>query len=76
MRLIDLQEHFNNNDVWHAFRRPDLNHDVYENEKNGHQFTVPINEEDIPDEYAELACIWLQIESPSGTPFSEEPHMA
>lgn len=70
MRLIDLQQHFFNNDVGFAARFPTLTHDIYVNRKNGIQFTIPINEAEVPDDYADFACFWLQIEGIDGQPYN------
>lgn len=72
MLLKDLQQHFNNNNVYHAARYPNMSHDIYVNHSNGLQFTIPISEDSIPDEYASFACFWLQIEGIDGKPYNPE----
>jgi hypothetical protein len=64
MKLLDLQQHFFNHNIVHAFRRVDLIHDVYKNKKNDRQVTIPNNKDEIKDELALFACKWLDIDHP------------
>ncbi|CAG5083269.1 hypothetical protein [Parvicella tangerina] len=66
MRLVDLQIHFLNNSVVHYQRMPGWEHDVYRNEINSRKFTIPIDEDELPDEYCQLACLMLDIEGING----------
>jgi hypothetical protein len=68
MLLTDLQQHFINNNVSHSYRHPDLDHDIYENRINGAFITIPINEEEIPDEFVSMLCKTLGIENQLGLP--------
>lgn len=69
MRLIDLQTHFSNNGVIFAFRREDMMHDVFKNPKNNKLITVPKQDDEVPEDFAEFACHWLGIENSDGTPY-------
>lgn len=66
MQLIELQKHFSKNNIQHAYRLPDWEHDVYQNPVNRRKFTIPINKNDIPDEYVQIGCRWLEIEGIHG----------
>jgi hypothetical protein len=68
MLITRLHQHFNNNEVYHAFRREDLTHDVYKNRRNNLQITIPIDEDEIPDEFIILICQLLEIETPYELP--------
>ena len=63
MKLTELHQHFNNEEVFHAYTMDDLIHVVYKNVKNERTFTLPKDEE-IEPELAMLACTALDIPVP------------
>ena len=71
MQLIKLQQHFFNNNISHYMRLSDWSHDVYLNPSNNNKFTIPIDEDEIPDDYCQLGCMWLGIQGIHGEPHEQ-----
>ncbi len=71
MQLLTLQNHFFSHGIEHAYRLDDWKHDVYQNPRNRRKFTIPIDEDEIPDAFVQIGCIWLGIDGVNGEQYQD-----